>query len=248
LQELTSSGNPVVNIDFLEYLPDITALIPFRNFSHRFECSGKTSQTKQTHLIITEETSFETLPVCPNLVEIDVSHNTGLSTFRSIANVISGASSLEKVQMTNINLGSLAYISDTVMLISKKQDPGLPTFRKDVLEHIIHLNVSSNNLTNLNGIGTFSNLEVIDLQHNNISDISHIRNCRKVKNLNLSGNPVQSIKGIGKLNSVRFLHFSNFLFTDISALQSLEQLEALTLSNGTFSNEHLIEMKNLKIS
>lgn len=76
------------------------------------------------------------------------------------------------------------------------------------------LNLDNEELSDLNGIENFTNLEYLNIQHNYIQDITPLGKLKRLKRLNITDNNI----------------------TDISCLKNLYYLEVLHLENNPIDN------------
>jgi hypothetical protein len=247
LTDIDISSNPTSDISFLSQLQNIETL----NLSYTgvtdLSVLSELRYLKKLYLRSMQNTDFSTLPICPSLEEIDLSENVNLSKYKNLAALISGASHLSTVLLQNISLSSLAYFSDTILVMNKYEIPGQSNINPTVLAHIGFLDVSSNPMVNLSGIQAFKGLSVLHAQSNSITGIKHIRNNTNLIELDLRMNPITSLKGIESLKNLKYAHFSEFTFSEISELQNLENLEALSLNNGFISDMlPITKLKKLK--
>lgn len=101
---------------------------------------------------------------------------------------------------------------------------------KLALSKIYSIELKNKNLTSddLNGLELFSNVSVIDLSDNNITDISVLSNLKRLYSINLSNNDV----------------------TDVSILKNLENLDIINLSgnNNVTGYEYLNNLYQLNLS
>ncbi len=247
LTEVNISSNPTSDISFLSQLQKIETLnISYTDVTD-LSILSELRNLRRLFLRNMQNTDFSTLPVCPSLEEIDLSENANLSKFKNLAALISGAPKLTQVILQNISLSSLAYFSDTIVIMNRYEIPGQNNIDPEVLEHISFLDVSSNQMANLSGIQGFKGLKILHAQSNFLTSIKHIRYCRNMTELDLRNNPISSLKGIEGLNELKYLHLREFTFSEIQELASLQKLEALSLTNGVIADmSPLTNLKQLK--
>jgi len=85
------------------------------------------------------------------------------------------------------NIKSLEYLN---LLGNSLKDSDLKNIKSDSLKH---LDLSFNELTNLDTIKNFPHLEVLVLSSNKINDISGIKYLKKLTKINLTGNNIKNI-------------------------------------------------------
>ena len=92
---------------------------------------------------------------------------------------------------------------------------------RDILD-ITKLYCYGKNLTDLNGIDRFTNLEVLDCSNNNITSLEPIKNLTNLKLLGCANNKIGSLEPLKNLTNLEYLYCSG------NKIESLEQLKYLT--------------------
>ena len=96
----------------------------------------------------------------------------------------------------------------------------------DKLEKIEELDLSDNQITEMNGIERFSNLKCLKLNNNRITNINGLENLKNLQKLFLRNNKISEIKGLENLRNLKHLELSgNTNITEIP--ESLNELPAL---------------------
>lgn len=99
------------------------------------------------------------------------------------------------------------------------------------LDCIQELEIMETNLRSLEGIGNLPALEVLNLQSNNLSDLSPLIGAKNLKMLNLNQNyGVSDLSPLSGLSSLEQLFLSYSNVKNVSALSSLINLQELSLS------------------
>jgi len=147
-------------------------------------------------------------------------------------------------------------------------DSDLNTF-KVLNKNDYYLDLSNNNLTNVDGLSNLTTVSVLNLSNNKITDISGLSNLTTAANLILSNNKITDISalsnlttiinlillnnnltnlnGLNNLTTVKGgLDVSNNSLTDISALSNLTTAADLDLSNNNLTN--FKDLINLTVS
>lgn len=115
---------------------------------------------------------------------------------------------------------------------------------KSEIPQITELDLSSYNITNLNGIENLTGLSNLNLAKNKISDTSKLTSLQNLSVLNLSNNQVSNITNICELTNLTNLNLaSNKNITDITGISALEQLEILNISDNGINDAS--EIRNL---
>jgi hypothetical protein len=101
-------------------------------------------------------------------------------------------------------------------------------------------------LESLKGISYFRNLAYLNIELNELRDISPVSDLHYLCDFSVNG-PIQSLEPIRGLQSLRIVDFSGCEFEDISPLAELTNLEELTLCSCGISDISSIgKLKNLR--
>lgn len=92
------------------------------------------------------------------------------------------------------------------------------------------------NISNIEGLQYFKNLEILDLSGNTINSINVLSGLTKLKSLNLSYNIIDNISALTNLTELTDLNLESNYISDISPLISLTKLIGLTLSDNLISD------------
>ena len=106
------------------------------------------------------------------------------------------------------------------------------------------LKVSRLGLINIEPIAYLKSLEILDLNHNQISDLSPLRNLKNLKFLKLANNLIEDISDIEELTKIEQLDISNNQIETIEYLSAYEKLEELKAENNKIDNVY--DLKNIK--
>ncbi|MFX0000103.1 MAG: leucine-rich repeat domain-containing protein [Candidatus Hodarchaeota archaeon] len=122
-----------------------------------------------------------------------------------------------KIYLNNQNIRKISSLN----LINAKADD------------VKYLDLSNNQISDLNGIEIFSNLSVLKLNNNKISKIDGIQNLRRLEKLLLRHNRITEIKGLKDLTNLKYLDLTNNpTITEIpEILTELPALETIKLWN-----------------
>jgi internalin A len=113
--------------------------------------------------------------------------------------------------------------------------------------HLTHLSLDSNKLSNISFLEKITQLKRLDLENNQISDISPIVNLTNLTTLTLYNNKISDISALKKLTQLTKLKLYDNQITDISALETLTQLKRLDLENNQITDISVLKgLKNLK--
>ncbi|WP_099191293.1 leucine-rich repeat domain-containing protein [Tepidibacter mesophilus] len=111
-------------------------------------------------------------------------------------------------------------------------------------DYLRYLNLSSKDITSLNGIEKISSIRTLKLNDNNIQDISCLSKLKELYSIDLNNNKIENIDSLQKLSDLSNVKLSGNNISDISALQSLSELSSVDLSNNNI--EDISPLKNLK--
>lgn len=117
------------------------------------------------------------------------------------------------------------------------------------------LDLKSKNITDITeiqGLKNFSNLQVLYLDKNEIIEIAGLEGLTNLRVLELSNNSITEIKGLKDLINLQWLNLRSNQITDINNLSSLKNLRILNLHNNKISEirglESLTNLQELNIS
>ncbi len=100
------------------------------------------------------------------------------------------------------------------------------------LEDIEEFELSSSDITDLDGIQFCIHATSIDLSNNRITDLAPLFNLNNLEELDLSDNEIGYIDVLGNLRNLKSVLLSNNYIDDISPLFDLEKLEYTDLSGN----------------
>jgi hypothetical protein len=100
------------------------------------------------------------------------------------------------------------------------------------LEDIEDFELSSSDITDLDGLQYCINARTIDLSDNRITDLIMFIGLKNIEELNLSDNRIEYIDVLGSLKNLRIISLANNLIEDVSSLFELEKLDYVDLSGN----------------
>ena len=131
-------------------------------------------------------------------------------------------------------LNSLVHLTASATSFSEMKVVDLHGLRH--IESLASLNLSGHNISKITELIGMS-LESLDLEGNQIRDISPLVNAKKLESLSLAQNPeLKEIDSISSLTNLKYLSLSENRIEDISAISKLTALESLNLSRNRISN------------
>jgi len=99
------------------------------------------------------------------------------------------------------------------------------------------LNLRDQNIENIKNLEDlekhYKKIQELDLSNNNIKDLDGIENFTNLRTLNLNNNKIKSIKNLEKLKKLRLVLFRNNIISEIQGIEGLTKLEHLDLSGNT---------------
>ncbi|MEG4184916.1 leucine-rich repeat domain-containing protein, partial [Microcoleus sp. Pol14D6] len=98
------------------------------------------------------------------------------------------------------------------------------------------LDLNNNQISDISFLGSLTNLTTLDLNNNQISDISFLGSLTNLTTLDLNNNQISDISFLGSLTNLTTLDLSNNQISDISFLGSLTNLTELHLSGNRISD------------
>jgi len=105
------------------------------------------------------------------------------------------------------------------------------------LMHEQILNLRDQNIEDINQIEDLENrykkIQELDISNNNIKDLDGIENFTNLRSLNMNNNKIRDIKPLEKLKELRSVSFRNNNLSEIQEIQELTNLEHLDLSGNT---------------
>lgn len=100
----------------------------------------------------------------------------------------------------------------------------------------IELNFNRKNLTSLDGIDNFPNLESLTCSYNNLKSLRGIEKLNNLKYLNCDNNNLTSLRGIEKLSNLKTVNCNDNNLTNIlDGIENLNNLNTLTYYNNPCS-------------
>ena len=124
----------------------------------------------------------------------------------------------------------------TVKVLLEKAGTDDHEAAQQILSSMTELDLGSNQITDINFLGSLTNLTRLNLGHNRITDISFLGSLTNVRELDLYNNQITDISFLGSLTNLTTLHLGYNQITDISFLGSLTNLTRLDLNNNRITD------------
>lgn len=103
-------------------------------------------------------------------------------------------------------------------------------------KNVTHLQLASNQLTDVTPLGELNSLIILDLQNNQIRDLSPLKNLQQLTSLNVNNNQLNSLETLKYLPNIGYLYASGNEIQDVSPTAHLEKLDLFDYSNNQISD------------
>jgi Leucine-rich repeat (LRR) protein len=123
-------------------------------------------------------------------------------------------------------------------ILEKLGKPGGVLTLED-LQSLTKLELPDRNIRSVEGIQLCTNLDVLNLMHNEFSDISRIGEMRNLTELYLDSPHISDISPLANLTNLEFLSLQSCTIDDISPIENLPWLRWLNLTNTPFAGSAL---------
>lgn len=115
------------------------------------------------------------------------------------------------------------------------------------IRNLQSIDLSNNNLYDLEILEDCSSLVLVDLSDNEISEISFLKNLTLIENLNLSGNSIKDYSPISSLNNLKKLELDSCKVVNLNFLYDMSNIDSLSLRNTSiYDLSSLRSLNNLK--
>jgi len=112
------------------------------------------------------------------------------------------------------------------------------------LTNLEYLDLNNTQTTNISVLSYLKNLRVLYLQRNNITDISALKGLTKLELLSINGNKVSNISTLSSLTQLSELYITENRITSYSPIANLKNLNTLLLKGNKYTNYTIL--KNVK--
>ncbi|CAL6062127.1 Leucine_rich repeats-containing protein [Hexamita inflata] len=106
----------------------------------------------------------------------------------------------------------------------------------EIMTQLINLNLSMNQLKQIEKLAPLEGLTCLDLGQNNIDDISVLSNFKKLNTLDISQNLVSDISSIAVLTQIKILDISYNLISKLDDISALINIERLNVSKNNIAS------------
>ena len=105
-----------------------------------------------------------------------------------------------------------------------------------ISEHLVFLDASNNELTDVTPLAGLTNLTWLDLSHNQLTDVTALAALTQLTKLDVSRNQVTDAHPLAGLSELTTLKLNDNRLTDVTALAALTQLTKLDVSRNQLTN------------
>ena len=142
---------------------------------------------------------------------------------------------LAELVAINLNLDISDQVVDAELLdifvLNLNADERVEDFTGiEQLQNLEHLYASYHGLTTLAPFVSLTNLRILDVEGNEITDLSPLSGMLHLEDIRLGWNPIASIDVLRDIPNIRSLTLFQTYVSDLSAISEMSQLEALDLS------------------
>lgn len=149
------------------------------------------------------------------LTDLDLA-NTGMTNIDSIKTLIDYWTSKKKFTLTSLNIANNGFTNQDIERIKE-------------ITSLIQLNVSNNKLNEIESLNPLkAKLSILDVSHNQISDITTLSEFTYLTSLNLNNNNITDISPIANITGISDLRFSSNKISDVSSLSNIAGFGTLT--------------------
>ena len=142
-----------------------------------------------------------------------------------------------------INLDEVIVFNDEILefIIRIQTDKSEGNVYVRDVQNITWFGAESSNITNIDVLANFTNLESLIIYDNNISDISALSNLTNLKELHINVNNISDISALAKLTNLEILTLTQNNISDISPLANLTSLEELYLEENSITDFSVLD-------
>ena len=150
------------------------------------------------------------------------------------------------------NLDNCDYLSITKLRIFAPKNINLVLDKLYKFTNLKILMLYDNKITEIHGLDNLVNLQQLHLDSNQITEIKGLNKLIGLQMLDLCYNQIKEIKGLDKLASLQKLYLSNNHITEIKGFDNLVNLEIIKLYNNKIKEikglDNLINLQVLNLS
>ena len=192
-----------------------------------------------------------------NLTDINIEKNKGIQTIdplqyctlievlnaseTSVKNNITAIERLQNLRILLLNNVGMTNINSINNLTNGK-------INNDEETTLIELDLSANELNNVNGIEKIVSLRKFTATKNQITNIPDITSLQYLERLTLYSNYLTEFPKIGAMDSLKYIFLQDNKINSITNINQLRDIIELDLSRNLLGDEDIAELKNIKVS
>jgi len=185
------------------------------------------------------------IPFVISYILKDFSENQRKKLVRSVFDCLKTEKNFPLVDYLNRNQRYL----DELELDTVKYNDRIIGLMKEQILNLRYQNIE--NIKNIEDLDRlYKSVQELDISNNNIKDLDGIENFTNLRTLNMNNNKIKNIKNLDKLKELRYVSFRNNNIFEIEGIEGLPNLEHLDLSGNTKISkipDFMNEMESLKV-
>ncbi|AHM57334.1 hypothetical protein EAL2_c20530 [Peptoclostridium acidaminophilum DSM 3953] len=167
-----------------------------------------------------------------NLEELKLNYNN----IDDLNLVVDNLQNLERLELRGNNIENIFisfFMQNSVVLAQERLGATLGK-----LPNLSYLDLSENNINNIEGIENFTNIETLNLSANKIDDIANLAGLSGMKSLNISGNQVEDITPLLEVKTLESVKLQDNPVVEIpSEISEIINVKSLGKKTGITSNK-----------
>ena len=235
LQTLDVSNNAISTAVAVQSLPNLTSLNVSQNSSLGNITDVLMSKLTVLNVANTAITNIEGITNCRSLIELNVSNN----------NISSLSPLFETERVDNQTVAIMRNLQKLDIGYTTKIGLSFTSLKR--ITNLKELYAQGNEITSVNGIAEMGNLEYVNLDDNEISNISYFRTTTTqngvqvtkdlipATQISLANNEITDISVLGYLAEIEYLNLSGNHIQSITAIEGFDFSKGLDLRNQTIT-------------
>jgi len=245
LELLDISTNGYINLESIPVFEELSYLDISGDIIKDYTPLAKQKSLQTLIINAAGNRNISTIPSLTELIVLSINSNSINPDDVVLMQKLSSCSKLIELDISKNNLTSFENFDIGNKSINKSEvSPLFPALTK--------LDISSNKITDLNGIKNFPSLENLQISSNNLTDISMISELPGLQKLNLKNNQVKNIDVLKFLHQLTMLNISGNPISNTDMLKDLTKLDTLIASGIGLTNISFISnitlIKSLDLS
>lgn len=171
---------------------------------------------------------------CDRLTEVNVNNNSlknlkGLEKCIKLKKIKAGANSLESLQ----GIENATILETAVLSGNRLEDISVLSKSAESLKYV---NLDKNEISDISALNNCSSLKVLEINNNKLTDLKALENLAELNTLCASNNELESVEGIGFCSKLNYIDLSDNKITDTSDLPEITPIDnkktVIDLSNN----------------